>query len=241
MNASSDESVSFARRRILVGLFGSLLGGCAIQSEIFNLVDRVIEGDVGSQCSDWDYYHERCGVTLSREEIAAKGIAATQEMTQWCWAACIQMAFRWHGYELAQERIVRAAYGRIVNLPAFGWTIHRRLAQSWRDDLGSEFRGSSRTLMDFTRGIRPSPSIGTRVRDELEKGYPLIIGTGGHAMLLVAQEAVQRRSSGRVVAVNRIAVLDPWPFRFNPRELKLLSFQDVNNTIFLATIDTSPI
>ena len=40
-----------------------------------------------------------------------------QHMNQWCWAACIEMVFRYYGLVVPQGVIVQQTWGGIVNLP----------------------------------------------------------------------------------------------------------------------------
>ena len=53
-----------------------------------------------------------------------------QEQSNWCWAASIQALFLTKGLAVDQESIVRAAYGRLVNLPAPGFSGVLRLLNS---------------------------------------------------------------------------------------------------------------
>src|SRR4051812_26601268 len=43
--------------------------------------------------------------------------AQLQHASQWCWAACISMIFRYYDHPVRQARIVEETWGDIVNLP----------------------------------------------------------------------------------------------------------------------------
>jgi hypothetical protein len=60
-------------------------------------------------------------------------------------------------------------------------------------------------------------------------------------MLLVAQETIRRKSSGRPAEVSRAMVVDPWPFRLAVDQFKYLMKGEIAYTQFLATVDVSEV
>lgn len=124
-----------------------------------------------------------------------------QEQNQWCWAACISMVFNYYGHPVSQERIVTETWGAIVNLPGQPWQIIRDLNKTWEDDYGNKFKVSGDVL---------TANAMTAAQD-LAANHPLIIGTGGHAVVLTAETYVRDLiGRGRVVSAT---VRDPWPGR----------------------------
>src|SRR5690242_14048954 len=45
------------------------------------------------------------------------GAVGGQHQSEWCWAACLEMVFRYYGFHVSQQQIVQETWGTIVNLP----------------------------------------------------------------------------------------------------------------------------
>ncbi len=162
---------------------------------------------------------QQCEAGIS-SQIANVSISERQNMTQWCWAACIQMVFLYHRHPISQQRIVSETFGTMVNWPAQPGTILSALNRSWTDDRGARFTA---------RGDAYSANAITAAQD-LASDQPLIIGTQGHAMVLTSLVYV-RDAYGRG-DVNQAIVRDPWPGRGR----RVLSPQEWYGTSFLARI-----
>jgi hypothetical protein len=230
-----EELGTYSRRDFLLHLIPAIaLAGCATAPIDVN--DTFSEIKIGCSPTE-DPRYELCGVGYSLAELKRIRAEAWQKEPQWCWAACIQMAFRFHGYEVSQERIVMDTYGRTVNLPAFSWQIHRQLSREWTDDTGRNFEVSSQNLIDWQQGIQGTALTGKQVQDELAGGRPLIIGTGGHAMLLVAQESIREVNNDRPATIRRATVIDPWPFRLDNNQFKTILAMDITMTQFMSSIE----
>jgi hypothetical protein len=180
------------------------------------------------RCSPFD---PRTGVQICESGIdgRVRGVEALQRNTQWCWAACISAVFDFHGVSVQQDRIVQATYGRAVNLPAIGPQIAAATSRTWRTDDGEAFTAQCEVLWDsqFNVGRPDAPAEAAR---ELADDQPLIIGTGGHAMVLTAM-TYAHDAYGRgqpMVAIVR----DPWPGRGR----RQLSPQEWYGTGFLAKV-----
>lgn len=161
-----------------------------------------------------------------------RSVQALQQNSQWCWAACITAIFAFHGMQVSQQRIVRATYGRAVNLPAIGPQIAAASSRSWQTDDGEAFEAECEVLWDsqFFVGRPEAPAEAAR---ELAQDQPLIIGTGGHAMVLTAM-TYARDVHGRGQPVAAV-VRDPWPGRGR----RMLSPQEWYGTNFLAKVHVS--
>jgi hypothetical protein len=99
-------------------------------------------------------------------------IAPTQHESQWCWAACIEMIFRYYGFDIAQEQVVQETWGAVLNTPAGLPQIMGALNRVWVDARGYRLRVSSDV----------STANPATAAQDLAQDMPLIIGTMGHAM-----------------------------------------------------------
>lgn len=159
------------------------------------------------------------GIDSRLAHVSAASVGG-QHMNQWCWAACIEMVFRYYGLRVPQEAIVQQTWGGIVNLPGQPHQILANLNRQWRDSNGHLFNvsGNSSSANQITAS------------QDLSNNMPLIIGTMGHAMVLTSLEYVlDRHGNGNVTAA---VVRDPWPGRGR----RVLSAQEWSNTSFLARI-----
>jgi hypothetical protein len=143
-----------------------------------------------------------------------------QHLSNWCWAACIQMIFDYYGYQISQERLVQETWGSIVNMPGSSAQIVANLNRSWTDDSGRVFSafGDPLTANAYTAA------------QDLSADRPLIIGALGHAIVLTAMD-YQTDTFGNFQPIS-LAVWDPWPgngFRY-------LSFQESFSINFLSRI-----
>lgn len=154
--------------------------------------------------------------------IADVAAAATggQHLSQWCWAACIEMVFRYYGFNISQEKIVRQTWGTIVDLPGQPHQILANLNRPWQDDDGKTF---------YVMGDAFSANPVTAAQD-LSQDMPLIIGTMGHAMVLTSLQ--YRRDSFGNGQIIQAVVRDPWPGKGK----RLLSDEEWYAAAFLARI-----
>lgn len=143
-----------------------------------------------------------------------------QHLSQWCWAACIEMVFRYHGFAISQEEIVRQTWGAIVNLPADPYVILANLNRPWIDRQGRHFQAVGDV---FTANW-------VTAAQDLADDRPLIIGTLGHAMLLTALNYF-RDAWGRGNIISAV-VRDPW----QGRGRRILTAPEWYNTNFLVRI-----
>lgn len=132
-----------------------------------------------------------------------------QQKSQWCWAACISMVFSYFGHPVSQERIVREVYGSDVNMPALaGITMARQLNRPWTDDRGQRFVCRLTGAYDAMAGVHALSNA--QVVNELSQRRPIVVGTGGHAVVLTAIEYAPTPMGPNVVAGG---AFDPWPGR----------------------------
>lgn len=157
---------------------------------------------------------------------------ARQRCPEWCWAACVEAIFGFHGYRVPQERIVEKAFGGDICRAAIGPQIAQAIEGSWRDERGRSFDATVEVLWDAQfRFGRPDAII--QAARELEADNPLILGALGHATVLTA---MTYSGNGFAVQLNELIVRDPWPGNPNRRTLTL---PEALATQFLAKVAVS--
>jgi hypothetical protein len=173
----------------------------------------------------WDYGPVRtCNVGLP---VAL--MTASQECLAWCWAACIQAIFDYHGFSVEQERIVHKLFGAPACVPALGPHVAYAIDGKWIDDLGKRFQARAQVLWDSQFGFGRPDAI-TIAAQELAKDNPLILGAMGHATVMTS---MTYSGNGQFVQINEVIVNDPWPGNRNRRAL---SHKEALATQFLAAV-----
>ncbi len=147
-------------------------------------------------------YIAYCTAAIDTSIIYAEAQDVMQNASQWCWAACIEMVFAYHGYRVSQERIVQETWGGPVDYPGTPLQIMQNLNKMWEDDDGNMFMayGDSYTANVYTAA------------QDLAADYPLIIGALGHATILTSMSCTQDIATG-IWRLDSATVLDPWPGR----------------------------
>ena len=139
-----------------------------------------------------------------------------QEESNWCWAACLEMAFSCLGNRVTQETIVKAAWGDIRNVPAMPADIVKTVNREYVNILGGRFRPKAK-LLDRTFTIFTDIGALSETFDHVAAGKPAIVGTlnpvgPGHATMLT-HLSVRRKGPGSVPELYSAHVYDPWPGR----------------------------
>lgn len=164
------------------------------------------------------------GIDSSLAHVTAAAVGG-QHLSQWCWAACIEMVFRYYGLHIPQAQIVQQTWGGIVNFPAQPGQILANLNRPWIDSRGHLFGVSGDT-------VTANPITAAQ---DLAQDMPLIIGTMEHVMVLTSLTYVRDQfANGNVTAA---VVRDPWPGRGR----RVLSAQEWYGTSFLARIRVFPL
>ncbi|WP_165838774.1 papain-like cysteine protease family protein [Roseicella frigidaeris] len=155
---------------------------------------------------------------------------AKQEHSFWCWAACIESVFRFHGFNVRQEKIVARVFDYAANVSANGPQIVRAIDGDWVDEGGENFSATSEVLWDSQFFFGRLDAV-SQAAQQLVAGNPLIIGALGHATVLTAMTYI-RDLSGRGTPLS-LTVRDPWPGRQSPR---ILGADEAMQAQFLAAI-----
>jgi hypothetical protein len=159
-------------------------------------------------------------------------ITAAQGCLGWCWAACIQTIFDYHGYSVEQGRIVKKLFGATACLPAIGPQIAYAIEGKWIDNFGDPFQARAHVLWDTQFGFGRPDAIAIAAQ-ELAKNNPLILGAMGHATVMTA---MTYSGNGQFVQINEVIVNDPWPGNPNRRAL---SPEEALAAEFLAAVRVS--
>lgn len=158
----------------------------------------------------------------------------TQKESQWCWAAAISMIFNYYKHPVGQQRIVRDAYGSIVNMPAVsGIVIARQINREWTDNSNKKFTSQLTSAYDFD--ARVNWTNNAVLVNELDQDRPFIIGTSGHAVVVTQ---IQYFPTPLGPNIQGIGVFDPYPGRgarnLTPVEMKPM--HEGGGLRFIATI-----
>lgn len=176
----------------LVGLVALLAHGAPLHAE--------------EQCSRANSYGVvTCIAGLEHGSVVE--IAAVQEGRFWCWAASISMIFAHYGYQLPQTQVVASAPRIAGEFPAAsGEVISRLLSKAWVAQDGKEFESVAITTDRYAKRYELTNK---EVIAELSQGRPLLVGTQGHAMVLVTLHF--QRSAQGTLRIDGGTVIDPTP------------------------------
>ncbi|MBC7452707.1 MAG: C39 family peptidase [Massilia sp.] len=190
--------------------YSTRIGAAAAGARTILLAGLLSAGALASQAAETCRTADAKGAiacSAGMDDARVREIAIVQERSQWCWAASISMIFANYGYTLPQETIVKDVHGSVADVNAeSGEVMTSALQRHWRDAANHEFAVSSRAGdVAASRYDISNDAIAT----ELINGRPLLIGTRGHAMVLVHAN-YERRSNG-VVVITGGTVIDPLP------------------------------
>ncbi|MFB8831615.1 hypothetical protein ACE0DR_25515 [Azotobacter sp. CWF10] len=187
-------------------------------------VSSIAAGIAGFELSFRTHAYQRCNQMGSCEVgirfDKLQRTYASQEMSQWCWAATIEMIFNYYGYKVPQHKIVQQIYGGIYNLPALsGAVISSALSRRWTDDQGLEFDVQLQAAYDVDSSVQAIDN--NLILTSLAQEIPLIYGNYSHAMVLTAAAF---NISPMGPQIFNLGFMDPWPGRGlrgmdNPSEL----------------------
>lgn len=173
-------------------------------------------------------------VTLGLPADALDGIQQEQAGQNWCWAACVQMVLRSHGFDRTQAEIVRRTFGDVRDAGASPTQFLATL-DNWQ--LSKNGRPYSIHCRPFAR----SPHL-LDIIQELKKNQPVILGyahpQGGHAVVITAVK--YRRDSRNQPVLTEVVVRDPSPSFAKNRGKRILTPNEFNNTIAWIQIVAAP-
>lgn len=135
-------------------------------------------------------------------------VAASQQQTEWCWAASIQMILNYYGVPATQAEVVSRIYGIPVNAPGSDVQITAAL-----NAMGRTVNGRIITIQSSGAPGLPPPAV---LVQELSAGHPILIAfasgpNGGHAVVVTAAGFVMTPFGPRITD---LVIRDPWPTPF---------------------------
>lgn len=146
--------------------------------------------------------------TQSFELAAMPDEWGKQRMSQWCWAATLQMVLNYHGVAIAQEDIVLRAYGGFINRPAHGVGEIAQSVTGWQF--------SDRQQVPWlVEAVAVEQINVTSLLQDLHFNQPVVLAlqneqdAGGHAYVLSAI-TYKVDARGRVFPLS-VSLRDPWP------------------------------
>ena len=161
---------------------------------------------------------------------------AEQEASNWCWAACVQMALSARGIEVSQEEIIRNTFGgELRDEPGGPEEILANLNGNMKDRAG-------RTIHIWGSCQEGPPSL-EQLRSQFNRGIPLIIGydvpwqSVGHAAVVTAVIYRERDGGSEIV---KVLVRDPSPaYRatLGKRELTPAEFRQIFVHYFVTSLE----
>jgi hypothetical protein len=118
------------------------------------------------------------------------------------------MMFTSLGHPIAQETIVRQAFGTNACGSALPSVISDVLSSQWTDINNNNFTSKLTASYDFQDNIIDIDN--SIIVNELSNNRPLLYANTHHAMVLVSFDYVQTPNG--VIQPLRVGVLDPWPY-----------------------------
>jgi hypothetical protein len=130
-------------------------------------------------------------------------VSATQKTLLWCWAATLEMIFRWKGKNIRQEDIVIQTFGSAQVAAANPIVLINAVNRTYRDRSGASFSVSARIWgPDF--GVAQIDN-GTLI-SSLSAERPLVVCNTSHMMALVG---INYLRFGGAIQVRQAWVADP--------------------------------
>jgi len=152
------------------------------------------------------------GIRSSLPHVNAAAIDG-RHTARWCWAACTEMLFGYHGHAIDQVRIVTEAWGSIGAIPPGPEQVVAGLDGRWTDNAGRGFRVSAELLP-----VSPPSAAAVLGRDA-----PLVLLTPTHPVVLTRLRYVAMGIDSALIQT--ADVHDPWPGRA-PRRLSRPEWRD---------------
>lgn len=178
------------------------------------------------RCTQYDWR----GVQYCEAGVSIPRFTAQQRCQNWCWAACIEAVFRFHGYSVPQEEVVSRVYRDLGCRTATGPQIIGAITGQWIDSRGRRFAAYGEPILDLHHGIWNQFAAVSVARD-LANNNPLINGAAGHATMIT--KMTYFRDVFGNGQPNSVTVRDPWPGNANRR---LLTPQEAAGTFFIARV-----
>lgn len=134
-------------------------------------------------------------------------VASWQHTMVWCWAATLEMIFRWNGVGISQENIVAQTYGGLIPTTIDPYRLMVSTRRSYYDDGGMPFDVTSQV---FSAEFGVQTLDNSDIVRELRAENPLVICNASHMMVLIG--AAYRDTWSGIPEILQAWVSDPFPF-----------------------------
>lgn len=173
-----------------------------------------LAASVCAKSQGWDCstvgYIETCNLVLDAKDISvtAKTAPNPQQQANWCWLASIEMAFRYHGYAVPQQKLLEELWGSIEDMPGKPAQIIGATNRVYVDDNAKRFRAeSAESETWYTAAGSLAQNIPVLV------GYNQPGGTGHMTMVVGIQVQALYNNANQVIdmQISDVLLWDPWP------------------------------
>jgi hypothetical protein len=153
--------------------------------------------------------------------------SASQNNSNWCWAASMQMIFNYYGVSISQEQIVARSYG----VDPFGqlpnWTGSFQVITSNLNNWSIDNYGRLYQVSASLNWGAPTPAY---LIQELAAQRPVLIGyksgpNSGHAVVITACSYIPTMNGP---IIQSVVVRDPWPSDQNIQTLGRVEYPGLN-------------
>lgn len=153
---------------------------------------------------------ETCNLYINPNSFSVSAIAAanSQQQANWCWLASIEMAFRYYGYSVPQQKLLELLWGNIEDMPGRAEQIIGATNRVYTDDSGKRFRAES---IEVGSWLEASVALSRDI--PVLVGYAQPGGIGHMTMVVGIQMQALYNNVGQVVdsRVSDVVLWDPWP------------------------------
>jgi hypothetical protein len=160
----------------------------------------------GQSCApepdQWGNRFQNCDANIPSSQF--KHVRSVQRGMVWCWAATLEMIFRWHGKMISQEDIVLQTFGRLVDAPADPLTLLNAVSRSYRTRQGGFHVHSKVWAPDF--GIDQLNNLD--LISALRANRPMVVCNASHMMVLIGVNYLQAPNGA--IQVRQAWVADPF-------------------------------
>jgi hypothetical protein len=184
-------------------------------------------------------YVQTCNLYLDPQKFSVTANVAVdpQQQANWCWLASIEMAFRYYGYIVPQQKILELLWGRIEDMPGRPEQIIAATNRVYAEEGGRRFRAESiqeQSWFDASYAISRNVPVLC--------GYAQAGGVGHMTMIIGMQCQFLYDVFGQVVdsRVVEVVVWDPWP-GVGVRDLTPTEFNSVFSLIAVGAVALDPI
>lgn len=130
-----------------------------------------------------------------------------QQDPVWCWAACIQLALRYCGFDITQQEIVQRTFGTVIPSTA-GWV---QITQNL-NYVGPDATGAPHVVSASAFSGSPSGEV---IVNHLEEDKPIILAYNnpgtfiGHAVVVTG---IGYRVLANRIVIDELFLRDPFPY-----------------------------